>query len=263
MPADERTRLQALAIARALGQTKAQIYGQEEAARHDAYLQTKFTEAEKREARRLVVSQAAQATGKEKAVIEQAIEPQLGIFGLGAIAASVAPGLIKGAVKLGRQALGGAPTVARRLPGAAAAIGGTGAVAGYQVSQALMPQPVPVQPQAVPAAGGNGQMTDSYGRPLIVQVTMVPRAKCPKGYVAVEYQGAKVCMLKSCARDFGWKPKPKPPISRKDWTAIKRASAASKRIRRVSAQADRVTGRRRTATRARAAAPARRRRRSS
>lgn len=259
MPLDDRARAQALAIAAAFGKTKAQILGAEKAAADDRRIQAKLTRAERAEARRLVVKQVALTTGKEKAVIEQAIEPQLGIFGLGAIAAAVAPGIIKGGVKFARQAIGGTGTVARRLPGAAAALAGTGGVIGYQTSQAFTAPTVPVR--TAPAGGSNGKMTDEYGRPLLVEVSYQPRAKCPKGYVAVEYEGNKVCMLKSCARSYGWKPKPKPPISRKDWVAITRAEAAGKRIRKVSAKADRVTGRRRTARAP--AAPVRRRRRRS
>jgi hypothetical protein len=262
VPPSDRQRLQALAIAETFRRTNVQLKGAEAAARDTARIEAKVSQQERQGLRRLVVRQVAATTGRKVDQVEAEIVPQMGLFGLGAIAAAIAPTLIKGAVGLGRQVIGGAPTVVRRLPGAAAAIGGAGAAAGYQLSQSLT-QPVAIAPAPVGSyvpPAGNGMATDKMGRPLLVQVEYQQRAKCPSGYVAVMYNGAKVCMLKSCARSYGWKPKQKPVISNKDWNALKRADGAAKRVRIVARKADRVTGRSRRTSRTTAAPAARRRR---
>lgn len=77
----------------------------------------------------------------------------------------------------------------------------------------------------------------------IVDVQYEQRAKCPKGYVCVEYQGRKVCMTKALARSCKlWKPPTKPPISARNWGSMKRAKRAVDSLDRVVETANAITG---------------------
>lgn len=70
------------------------------------------------------------------------------------------------------------------------------------------------------------------GGQIVVQPAMEARVKCPRGYVSVEVQpGVKACVWKPVARAMGmWKPRKKPPISSKDWTAFQRAQRVEKKL---------------------------------
>lgn len=87
---------------------------------------------------------------------------------------------------------------------------------------------------AVPAAGG----CEIYVQPMSASTT-----KCPKGYVAVEVDGAKVCMLKEAAVSCGkWSPRPKPLVSGYEMRALRRAGSAIRKIDTAGRLANRIQG---------------------
>lgn len=80
---------------------------------------------------------------------------------------------------------------------------------------------------------------------ITLPLEVVARAKCPRGYVAVNdpETGARVCMLKGAARSCGlWKAPKKPPISTRDWDALKRASSTIKKVDRVVRMSNEIQG---------------------
>lgn len=96
---------------------------------------------------------------------------------------------------------------------------------------------VPSTPAGRAMAAGAGELA------LTLPVEYSYIARPPRGYVTVMYAGQKVFMLKGCARDLGlWKPRPKPPISTKNWNALKRARTAQRQVDRAAATAASITG---------------------
>jgi len=63
--------------------------------------------------------------------------------------------------------------------------------------------------------------------------------RSPKGYVTVrDAAGRPYPLLKTIAQKMGlWKPKRKPPISVRDWSAYRRAGAVEKKLRKIAAKA--------------------------
>lgn len=59
--------------------------------------------------------------------------------------------------------------------------------------------------------------------------------RAPKGYVVIrDMQGRPFGVNKQIAKSFGlWKPKKKPPISVRDWEALKRADRTVKKLKKV------------------------------
>jgi hypothetical protein len=86
----------------------------------------------------------------------------------------------------------------------------------------------------------------THGKKNSVQQSMLPQTvdesqlkayyRAPKGYVVVKdtVSGKVIGVRKADARALGlWKPKPKPPISVKDWHAYKAAIKTEKKIKKV------------------------------
>lgn len=169
-------------------------------------------------------------------------EPHLGILGLvgaGLSAIASIPGA-RAAAGGALSTIGRAVGLGRVAPGTTAVIAGTGAAGGYALSHNLSPAAPAVAP------GVQTQLAKEGMLPLTVAGEVVPRMRCPRGYVSVEYMGAKVCMLKGCAKDLGlWKPRRKPPISVKDWRCYTRANAVQKKLERIGKTAGMVRGKRR------------------
>lgn len=70
--------------------------------------------------------------------------------------------------------------------------------------------------------------------------------RAPKGYVVIkDASGRPYPILKAYARSMGlWSPQKKPPISVKDWTALKAADRTSKKLRKIANMAGVKTTRR-------------------
>jgi hypothetical protein len=81
-------------------------------------------------------------------------------------------------------------------------------------------------------------MTDKHGNPVLLHPAMVARYEVPRGYVVVEgNDGEKYGMLRRVAVANGlWKAPPKPPISGYDARAIRRAAAATKRVKKLASK---------------------------
>lgn len=93
----------------------------------------------------------------------------------------------------------------------------------------------------VPATRGFGEIvpltptTDKAGRPVVVQPKMEQRVRCPPGYLAVEINGARACMLAPVAIAAGLaRRRKKPIISVRDSNAIRRAERARGRLKRAT-----------------------------
>lgn len=96
------------------------------------------------------------------------------------------------------------------------------------------------QPKTTPAPPQPGNMP---GCQMTVPVRFEQRARVPRGYVVVNWQGQKIGMLKAAARACGlWKPSKKPPISAKDWGCLQRANRVVNRIEKVVTMSNNVTG---------------------
>lgn len=85
----------------------------------------------------------------------------------------------------------------------------------------------------------DGVERDKYGRPIAVFGERAERWVGPRGYVLVRDpanpDAEPVFLLKGAARAMGlWSPRPKPPVSGWDMRAIQRASAASKRVKKLA-----------------------------
>jgi len=78
--------------------------------------------------------------------------------------------------------------------------------------------------------------------------------RAPKGYVVIrDANGKPFPVMKSAAKAFGlWKPAKKPPISVRDWSALKRSSSVIKKLTKVTKRAESIAnykaGRTRTKT---------------
>lgn len=84
-----------------------------------------------------------------------------------------------------------------------------------------------------------GQATNKYGQPVTVTAGYETRMRCPRGYVAVTLpNGARACMLRSAAIAMRlWKPRAKPPISSKDWKAIRSMGRIQDRLKDLNSTA--------------------------
>jgi hypothetical protein len=203
------------------------------------------------------------------------IEPQQALFGL------VAGGLsILAKTGLGRAAVGTVTRGAGRLISTVAGTttrrvglsAGAGVLAGEAVSigsglrntvpagsalrntgpaKPLVTAPPqvftgPVMPGYAPAPdtpAGRASAAAMGDLALTLPVEYSYVARPPRGYVTVMYAGQKLFMLKGCARDLGlWKPRPKPPISTKNWNALKRARTAQRQVDRAAETAASITG---------------------
>ncbi len=85
----------------------------------------------------------------------------------------------------------------------------------------------------------DGVERDKYGRPIAVFGERAERWVGPRGYVLVRDpnnpDAEPVFILKGAARAMGlWSARPKPPVSGWDMRAIQRASAASKRVKKLA-----------------------------
>lgn len=92
---------------------------------------------------------------------------------------------------------------------------------------------LPWNDPSVPAFLKQFALDDSYIRPAM---------RAPRGYVIVrDPDGQPYPVLKSIAQKFKlWKPAKKPPISVRDWQALKRSDRTIKKLRKVVTMASRV-----------------------
>ena len=92
---------------------------------------------------------------------------------------------------------------------------------------------LPWNDPSVPAALKAFALDDSYIRPAM---------RAPRGYVIVrDPDGQPYPVLKSIAQKFGlWRPAKKPPISVRDWQALKRSDRTIKKLRKVAVMASRI-----------------------
>jgi hypothetical protein len=92
-------------------------------------------------------------------------------------------------------------------------------------------------------ANQNGQATQAGcpNIPVIVQPAQKVTLKAPKGYVIVECpkgSGNKVAMIKPVAIKMGYyKNRPKPPISAKQWRAMKTAETVKNKVKNIASTA--------------------------
>lgn len=92
---------------------------------------------------------------------------------------------------------------------------------------------LPWNDPSVPAALKAFSLDDSYIRPAM---------RAPRGYVIVrDPDGQPYPVLKSIAIKFGlWRPSKKPPISVRDWQALKRSDRTIKKLRKIVTMTSRV-----------------------
>lgn len=187
----------------------------------------------------------------------------------GAIAAAVGPSALKygakalsgGGGKAARKAAKRARRLALAKAGGAVAAGGALFEAGSQVVSAITPGEFfgdqPIVPKNV---AGKRMLAQGGGLALTLPLELTAIAKPPAGYVTVIYNGERMFMLKGCARDLGlWKARRKPPISASDWRTLAKASMTAKKVDRLCKMSDKITGKKRTKTVYKKAAPVRRR----
>lgn len=94
-------------------------------------------------------------------------------------------------------------------------------------------------PGPLPVVATSG-VTNKDGMPITAAASLETRIKCPSGYVAVTDRntGARGCMLKGVAIRMGmWKASPKPPISVRDWNALKTADRVAKKLENIAKKA--------------------------
>jgi len=105
------------------------------------------------------------------------------------------------------------------------------------VTNSSMPMPTYQGAQAAPAVSGNLPCTVASLRPVeLPQTAMRVYYRAPKGYVIIPVQGVKRCLRKDVARQFGWKPNKKPPISATQWGHYKSAEKVKKILRKVASK---------------------------
>jgi len=83
-------------------------------------------------------------------------------------------------------------------------------------------------------------VTDREGRPVVANIQYEQRARCPRGYVAATLRttGARVCMDREYAIAKGYyKPQGKPPVTRADFNAIRKATSARRKIDKLQDRA--------------------------
>lgn len=99
------------------------------------------------------------------------------------------------------------------------------------------------QPMVPKSASGRAMAAQAGELPLTLPVQYTAVARPPRGYVTVMYNGAKLFMLKGCAKDLGlWSPEPKPPISPSDWRNLRRARTTARKAARVGDAAEEFLG---------------------
>lgn len=149
---------------------------------------------------------------------------------------------------------GGVRTVGRVLTG-----GGGGSVQPYPVDSRNLP--MVRTPETSTLGWGDYLVPDVIERqigtlvpagtscapgPVITAPMQAVRLKAPPGYRIVECpkgSGQKVAMREETARAYGYiRPRRRPPISVKDWTALKRADRTARKLDRVVQMSNRVTG---------------------
>ena len=83
------------------------------------------------------------------------------------------------------------------------------------------------------------------GQPVTAAFTTKTINKAPRGYVMVDTTGdgrSDTAMLKAHARHCGyWRPAAKPPISAKNWKALRRANTAARQVKRVATVTNKIT----------------------
>jgi len=101
---------------------------------------------------------------------------------------------------------------------------------------------MPFSGAVAPASLQAFSLDDQYLRPYV---------RAPKGYVVLrDANGKPFPVLKKAAKAFGlWKPAKKPPISVKDWSALKRANSTVKKLKKVVKMAENVSKFKTTRTR--------------
>lgn len=161
---------------------------------------------------------------------------------LGKIATKVVPGL--GIASLAYDAykiLGPGGSASARTPGIAP-IQPVGASPGGLPSPFAMGQPLPSMAKrgaAPPMVQGGGTMLP----PTLPANQMRVYHRAPPGYVVVTHPVTKqkFAMLKAVAKaNKLWKPSPKPPISVRDWRALKRSNAVVNKIKKANKMAKKI-----------------------
>tara|TARA_Y100000310_G_scaffold344410_2_gene457025 strand:+ start:296 stop:784 length:489 start_codon:yes stop_codon:yes gene_type:complete len=86
--------------------------------------------------------------------------------------------------------------------------------------------------------------SNAAGCAIVMPIQTTQRAKCARGYVAVNHpQHGRVCMLKEAARSCGlYKAPAKPPIKASDWRCLRKSASVVKKVDRIAKMANTITG---------------------
>lgn len=98
-------------------------------------------------------------------------------------------------------------------------------------------------PGTVPGMGQRSIFRDDPNVPANIEQFVIPERelrtyyRAPPGFVVLtDPNGQKFGVPKAIARQYGWRPAKKPPISVGDWQAVKRADRTVKRMKKIFRQ---------------------------
>lgn len=169
--------------------------------------------------------------------------------------------LLKGVAKIGRQVAkaGNVPIVGnvlKAVPGVGTAISLAGAgYTAYDLMKggggggglpAIPGTNIPMMPGGI--VGDRGILRNDPNIPDALKPYAISMAnlrtvyRSPiKGFVVIRDQkGDPFALPKKYARDFGWRPSKKPPISVGDWEAVKRADRTIRKVKQITTTMVRV-----------------------
>jgi len=120
---------------------------------------------------------------------------------------------------------------------------GGGKSASLPALPASASMPALPMPGTVPGMGQRSIFRDDPNLPAAYQQFAIPERelrtyfRAPKGFVVLrDPNGQAFGVPKQIARQFGWKPAKKPPISVGDWRAVQRADRTVKKMRKIFRQ---------------------------
>lgn len=102
-------------------------------------------------------------------------------------------------------------------------------------------------PGTVPGMGQRSIFRDDPNVPANIEQFAIPERelrvyyRAPKGFVVMtDPNGQRFGVPKTIAREYGWRPAKKPPISVGDWQAVKRADRTTKKMKNIFKTTTRV-----------------------
>lgn len=105
--------------------------------------------------------------------------------------------------------------------------------------------PTVAAPRTAPRTNGGASGQAACCGQTMVPIAYKQIASCPPGYVAVDTSGdgrTDACVIRSCARQYGWRPAAKPPIKASDWKGLRKAASTIKKLDRVVKMGNAVVG---------------------